>query len=1486
MRITNLFVPTGMPRTLKACARDSLHVSPAMLRQTLAGSLPDYMVPSAIMVLDALPLTPNGKLDRSALPAPIAGSIAGRSPTTATEHALATLYGELLGHASVSIDDDFFALGGHSLLAVRLIHRIRDAFDIDLPMSALFETADIARLSVVIDTRRRQPAAALPDIAPLTRDASLPLSFAQQRLWFLEQLDDIGAAYHMPVALRLRGSLDRSALLHALDTLFVRHDALRSTFAAIDGEPRVRLLPPETALPLTEHDLRGVAGQPAALAQLSRAHAHAPFDLERGPLLRAGLIRLADDEHVFLLTQHHIVSDGWSCGVLARELSALYRAYAAHRPDPLQPLAIQYPDYAAWQRAWLDGERLATQETYWRDTLADAPALLALPTDRARPALQSFDGASVPIRLDAELAQSLKRLGHRHGCTLFMTLIAAWSIVLARLSGQQDLVIGTPVANRRHPQTEGLIGFFVNTLALRIDLMRNPSVATLLERVRAAALAAQDHQDLPFERVVELVQPPRQLDHTPLFQVIFAWQNDDVSQFSFPGLDVALEPDAWERVKFDLELSLGETDGVIAGKLAYATALFDRESAARHRDYLLAVLRAMAADAGQPVETIDMLSAAERTRLIDTWNDTAVPFDTQHCVHELFEQQVRRTPDTVALVFEDESLTYDELNVRANRLAHRLIASGVRPDAHVALCMARSPAMVTAQLAILKAGGAYVPLDPAAPAARLAYILRDTDPVLLLVDETGRHALGDAAPRDLPMLDAEAIIDAEPCRGDPRVPGLTSAHLAYVIHTSGSTGQPKGVMVEHRQLCNLVAWHQRAFDVRAGSRSAVTAGIAFDASVWETWAPLCAGGTLLLPPARCQDPATLLAWWRQQALDVTFLVTPLAELAMSDGAPDPALRRLLIGGDRLRQWPDAVRDDLALVNNYGPTEATVVAASGTLRKDRLARIGKPIANARIYLLDAHGQPVPQGSTGEIYIGGAGVARGYLNRPDLTASRFLDDPFSAVPGARMYRTGDLARHLPDGDIEFRGRNDQQVKIRGFRIECGEIEVCLAAHPLVREAAVIARDDGRGAQRLIAYVTASGAKRACAGDLRAYLTARLPDYMVPAAFIQLETLPLTPNGKIDLRALPSPGLDAYACETYETPRNATEAALAEVWATVLGVDRIGRHDHFFELGGHSLLAVQVVHLARERGLVLDVQDVFAHPVLDALARRIETNAGETECKGPIPVRRAGSEAPIFFVPSGLGDYSYVFELARDIEIDAPVYALPWECIDASSCASIEDMALRMVSMIKSVQPDGLYRIAGYSSGGILAYGIAQRLLDIGQSVSFVGLIDAVAPSALPGKYRDPRRLLSSMIASHHAGAWPDTGLQTRSEECSLKDVVMQCRSAGLLSSHEDDDELIGRVERASRYAEAACAYRPRELPVKICQFHASEARSTCYLEDADIGYLPPDRGWKSLASDIGLVAIPGGHDTMMSRPEFRLVLAAELSRVIAGERTVHD
>ncbi|MCG1040810.1 MULTISPECIES: non-ribosomal peptide synthetase [Burkholderiaceae] len=1185
------------------------------LRAQVAAALPEYMVPAAFVRLDAWPLTPNGKLDRRALPEPDAQALAHHAyeaPQGELETTLAEIWAELLGVERVGRHDSFFALGGHSLLAVRLMNRVA-ALGVPLPLAALFAAPTLAALAAALNAQRASDSSAPPTITPVSRAGALPLSFAQQRLWFLAQLDRVSSTYHIPLALHLHGPLNQLAWQQALDALFARHEALRSVFVAVDGQPQLHLLPRETGVPIRWYDLRGVPDAHAQLARLSVEEAHAPFDLAHGPLLRARGIQLADEEHVMLLTQHHIVSDGWSIGVMVRELSTLYAASAAGQTDPLPPLAIQYPDYAAWQRQWLSGERLQGQSDYWRATLADAPVLLELPTDRPRPAQPSFAGAQVPIRIDAQTTGALKRVSQAHGATLFMTVLAAWSAVLSRLSGQDDLVIGTPSANRNHYQIEPLIGFFVNTLALRMDLSGKPNVTQLLERVRRTTLDAQAHQDLPFEQVVEIVQPPRRLEHTPLFQVMFAWQNSETAAWNLPGLAVQSMELDYDVVKFDLELGLYEAGEEIVGSLSYATALFDRATIERHVGYLQAMLQAIVAGGQQPVAHVELLAPAERTLLLETWNATQQDYPAHQYIHQLFEAQVVRTPEATALVYEDQMLSYTELNAQANRLAHHLIELGVAPDARVAICVERSPALMVGLLAILKAGGAYVPLDPAYPPERLAYMVMDSAPAVLLSVGTPPAAVTQSLGAGVTVLDlhADAAQWAHRSAHNPDAYelSLNAQHLAYVIYTSGSTGQPKGVMVPHHSLVNLVTAMVRRLDLTAQDRMLQCSSLSFDASLGEMFVTLTQGATLVLrTDAWLAGAQSFWALCQANRVSVTDLPTQFWTQLIQEKTPLPnSVRVVMISGDALSAtardaWFARDGHRPRLLNVYGPTETTVTATvhEVTDHESSWRTIGRPIDNTRLYILDTHSQPMPLGAVGELYIGGAGVARGYLNRPELTAERFVRDPFSSEADARMYKTGDLVRYLPDGNLEFLGRNDHQVKIRGFRIELGEIEACLAQHAQVHEAVVLATGEGQN-KRLVAYVVAQ-ADEQLANTLRTHVASALPEYMVPAAFVRLDALPLTPNGKLDRRALPEPDADAFAHQAYEAPQGELETTLAAVWSELLGVEKISRHDSFFALGGHSLLAVQLIERLRRRGLGISVRSLFDMPVLSTLAQSL--------------------------------------------------------------------------------------------------------------------------------------------------------------------------------------------------------------------------------------------------------------------------------------------
>ncbi|KAG9576738.1 hypothetical protein KCV01_g17296, partial [Aureobasidium melanogenum] len=1012
-------------------------------------------------------------------------------------------------------------------------------FQVELPLSTLFASPTVAQLAEAIG-RYRDGTAGIPShIEVIPRDEALPLSFAQQRLWFLSQLDGVSGTYHVPLGLRLRGKVDKAAWRRSLDRIWARHEALRSRFVAVEGQPRVRLLPAAQGMPWREDDLRNEIDSEARLQALCLDEIGMPFDLSTGPLVRARWIALGEEDQVFLLTQHHIVSDGWSVGVLMKELSQLYTAFAEGKEDPLPALSIQYPDYAAWQRTWLDAERLAVQSAYWKRQLAEAPALLALPTDRPRPAQQSFTGARLPVSLDAATSTTLKALGQGQGATLFMTVLAAWASVLGRWSGQDDLVIGIPSANRGQAQIEPLIGFFVNSLALRIDLSGTPSVAELLERVRQTAVEAQTYQDLPFEQVVDAVQPPRRLDHTPIYQVMLAWENNDLGEGNLAGVACEGLSVPWTPVKYDVELNLGEREGRIEGELRYATALFDEATMVRHRDALLRVLRAMAADGAQAVGRIELLGEDERRLLLETWNATERAYPQDTCIHQLFEDQAERMPEAIALIAGEERISYGELNARANRLAHRLIEEGTKPGDRIAICAGRSVGLVVAELAVLKSGAIYVPIDPEMPAERQAWMATDCD-VRLVIAELSSIFPGDTG---IPALSFDALDASSDDDANPSV-DTGGERPAYIMYTSGSTGTPKGVVVPHRAVNRLVINNGYA-DFRPDDRLAFAANPAFDASTMEVWGALLNGASLVIfDKPTLLDHRLFVRQLMEHRVDTLWLTVGLFnQISNALGPVHPQLKRLIVGGDALD--PSIIRQVLkdhepaCLMNGYGPTETTTFATTyriGVVTGQATSiPIGRPIANTTTYLLDTFGQPVPAGAVGELYIGGDGVALGYWNRPELTAERFLADPFSGKPGARMYRTGDLARYQPDGNLVYLGRNDAQVKIRGFRIEPGEVQARLLEQEGMLDAAVVVREDGLGGKRLVAYVVPreDAARIDLATTCRARLSTQLPDYMLPSAFVVLDALPLTPNGKLDRRALPAPDDEAYAREYYEAP-----------------------------------------------------------------------------------------------------------------------------------------------------------------------------------------------------------------------------------------------------------------------------------------------------------------------------------------------------------------
>ncbi len=1306
-------------------------VSVGELRSFLKQQLPEYMIPSAFVMLEALPLTPNGKVDRWALPA----SDTARpelekpfvAPRTEVEERLAAIWSEVLGLEQVGVCDNFFELGGHSLLATQIVSRLREAFGLELPLRRLFESPTVAELAESIE---EAIATTITPIQPIARNGNLPLSFAQTRLWFLDQLEGKTAAYNMGAAVRLLGSLQLEALEQALTEIVQRHEVLRTTFSVVDGQP-IPVITPTLTIKLPVVDLRSSSEleKQTQVLQLACEEAKRLFDLTQAPLLRGQLLQLRDTEYVLLVTMHHIASDGWSIGVLIRELAVLYEAFRAGKSSPLPALRIQYADFADWQRQWLQKEVLDTHLRYWKQQLAGAPPILELPTNRPRPAVQTFRGSTQFFEVSPSLTDKLKRLSQQQGVTLFMMLLAAFQTLLYRYTNQKDICVGSPIANRNRREVEPLIGFFVNSLVLRTDLSGDPSFQELLSRVRQVALDAYAHQDLPFEMLVEQLQPERSLSYTPLFQVMFSLQNASMETLALSGLSLDLLEIDIGIAKFDLSLSMEETEKGLKGSFEYSTDLFDADAIARTIEHFQTLLEGIVTTPERLISELPLLSAAERHQLLLEWNDTGVEYPQDKCIHQLFEAQVERTPDAVAVVFETESLTYRQLNKQANQLAHYLQKVGVAPGVLVGICVERSLEMVVGLLGVLKAGGAYVPLDPAYPQERLAFMLQDAQVFILL---THHKSLQFATPLAIYLDKDWEVISQE--SEENLITDVTAENLAYVIYTSGSTGKPKGVMIQHNSLVNAYFAWEEAYQLRTTPTCHLQmASFSFDVFSGDLVRALCSGGKLVLCPRDLLlDPENLYKLMLQEKVDCAEFVPAVLRnliqyLEESEQRLD-FMRLLICASDRwymgeYKRFHGFCSPQTRLINSYGLTEATIDSsyfetATLDLSVERLVPIGRPFANTQLYILDGNLQPLPIGVPGELYIGGAGLARGYLNQPELTARRFIPNPFKS--GTQLYQTGDIARYLPDGNIEFLGRGDNQVKIRGFRIELGEIEAELSQHPQVDEIALLVREDEPGNQYLVAYIVpreevllratsksllphpspplAKGRElvpplvrgvRACfqtspsepdpsqppltrgensvkvplfnsdlggspglktdprgveqklslptVSELRSFLKQKLPDYMVPSAFVMLDSLPLTPNGKVDRRALPTPDRTALKSEpTLISPRTPIEEVLAGIWTQVLGCESVSIHDNFFDLGGHSLLATQVIYrVCSTLQVELPLRRLFESPTVAGLAERIEAiaKAGQKWQAPPIlPVPRDGN-LPLSFAQERL-------------------------------------------------------------------------------------------------------------------------------------------------------------------------------------------------------------------------------------------------------------
>ncbi|CAM4448706.1 non-ribosomal peptide synthetase DhbF [Bacillus subtilis] len=1330
-------------------------IDTAELRRYMGASLPDYMVPAAFVEMDELPLTPNGKLDRKALPAPdFSTSVSDRAPRTPQEEILCDLFAEVLGLARVGIDDSFFELGGHSLLAARLMSRIREVMGAELGIAKLFDEPTVAGLAAHLDLAQ----SARPALQRAVRPEKIPLSFAQRRLWFLHCLEGPSPTYNIPVAVRLSGELDQGLLKAALYDLVRRHESLRTIFPESQGTSYQHILDADRACPelhVTEIAEKELSDRLAEAVRYS-------FDLAAEPAFRAELFVIGPDEYVLLLLVHHIVGDGWSLTPLTRDLGTAYAARCHGRSPEWAPLAVQYADYALWQQELLGNEDdpnslIAGQLAFWKETLKNLPDQLELPTDYSRPAEPSHDGDTIHFRIEPEFHKRLQELARANRVSLFMVLQSGLAALLTRLGAGTDIPIGSPIAGRNDDALGDLVGLFINTLVLRTDTSGDPSFRELLDRVREVNLAAYDNQDLPFERLVEVLNPARSRATHPLFQIMLAFQNTPDAELHLPDMESSLRINSVGSAKFDLTLEISEdrlADGTpngMEGLLEYSTDLFKRETAQALADRLMRLLEAAESDPDEQIGNLDILAPEEHSSMVTDWQSVSEKIP-HACLPEQFEKQAALRPDAIAVVYENQELSYAELNERANRLARMMISEGVGPEQFVALALPRSLEMAVGLLAVLKAGAAYLPLDPDYPADRIAFMLKDAQPAFIMTNTKAANHIPPVENVPKIVLDDPELaekLNTYPA-GNPknkdRTQPLSPLNTAYVIYTSGSTGVPKGVMIPHQNVTRLFAATEHWFRFSSDDIWTMFHSYAFDFSVWEIWGPLLHGGRLVIVPHHVsRSPEAFLRLLVKEGVTVlnqtpsAFYQFMQAEREQPDLGQALSLRYVIFGGEalelsRLEDWYNRHPENRPqLINMYGITETTVHVSYIELDRSMAALranslIGCGIPDLGVYVLDERLQPVPPGVAGELYVSGAGLARGYLGRPGLTSERFIADPFGP-PGTRMYRTGDVARLRADGSLDYVGRADHQVKIRGFRIELGEIEAALVQHPQLEDAAVIVREDQPGDKRLAAYVIPSEETFDTA-ELRKYAAERLPDYMVPAAFVTMKELPLTPNGKLDRKALPAP--DFAAAVTGRGPRTPQEEILCDLFMEVLHLSRVGIDDRFFDLGGHSLLAVQLMSRIREAlGVELSIGNLFEAPTVAGLAERLEMGSSQSALDVLLPLRISGDKPPLFCVhPAGGLSWCYA-GLMTNIGTDYPIYGLQARGIGQREelPKTLDDMAADYIKQIRTVQPKGPYHLLGWSLGGNVVQAMATQLQNQGEEVSLLVMLDAYPNHFLP-------------------------------------------------------------------------------------------------------------------------------------------------------------
>lgn len=1335
------------------------------------------------------------------------------------------------------------------------------------------------------------PPARPPGIPRWTAGDGILLSFAQERLWFLDQLEPGSSAYNVPVLLRVNCALDVLSLIRSLEEIVRRHESLRTVFLVENGQPVQRILPPFSIVPGGE-DLRHLPQDERDRQGLARAaeETRKTFDLARGPLFRVHLWRLQEDEYFLLLTIHHIVCDGWSVGILLRELAVLYDAFAQGLPSPLPEPALRFADVALRQRELLRGETLQRLLDYWKEQLSSVPALLDLPLDHPRPAVQSMHGGWHDVAIPPDLADELKKFSRRENITVFMTLLAAFQTLLYRYTGQPDFLVGVPIAGRARVDIEGIVGFFVNTLPLRADFSDDPPFSGLLKRVRASSLGSFDHQDLPYERLVEELRPERSLRYNPLIQAMFAFENVPMPPMGKSGLKLTPLRIESETAKFDLSLTLYEENG-FSGYLEYASDLFDKETIARMEGHFLTLLRGILDNPQERVSRLPLLTQAERAKVSAAPSTIPTPVG-DFCVHRLIEQQVIARPDAIAVESRNVRMSYQELNRRSNLLARRLKVDGVGRDVMVGVCMDRSPEVVIALLAILKSGGAYLPLDPEFPSERIGFILRETRPPVLLTVASLRDRLP-AAGIPVIAVDAEAgVLAAEP--PDNLLGTPNAGDLAYVIYTSGSTGTPKGVEIAHGAIGSHCIDCRQLYALSPVDRVLQFSSLTADVSLEQILSALISGSTLVLRDTEIWSPEEFIGKLSDLGLTVVNLPTAywhhlVREWAEIPGVCTPhSLRLMIVGGEAmlpegLASWQKTPMNAVRLLNAYGPTEVTITATTYEVparNRDAALRpripIGAPIGNRTAYILDDNLHPVPAGVVGELVFGGEKVARGYLARPELTAVAFIPDPFR--PGSRMYRTGDLARTLPDGTIEFLGRKDHQVKIRGFRVELGEIETALARHPLVREGFVIARREPGGVeQQLIAYVVWNKGAPGDTFALRTFLTDSLPGYMVPGIIVPLEEFPLTPTGKVDRRALPQPE-SAHAQREFVAPRDSLEKQLANLWERIFNVRPIGIWENFFELGGHSLLAVRLFsQIEKLTGRNLPLVTLFQAPTIERLAGILRQQGWEAPWSSLVPIKGGGSKAP-FYCVHGVGGNILEFEhFSRYFDPDRPLYGIQAQGLDGKRPRhkSVEEMAAHYIEEIREFQPEGPYYLGGCSFGGLVAFEMAQRLVDAGQHVGLLAMFDTNAPGYpryLPTTTAFRRRLnhFRFRVELH----WDnirvaDPAIRWEYVRTKAERFVRQYRAKTVRMIRRGTKwtqtlllpRAIRHVSRGGHTANSR--YEPKTYPGTVTLFRATEQPYGIYPDTTN--------GWSKFAGGgVEIHNIPGHHGAIVREPRARVLV----------------